>query len=59
MKNTSYQDYLIPSLKNPKEAAGYLNAAFEGGDIDAFLLALQNIVKAQGGIAENAKSKIT
>lgn len=55
MKSKSYQDYLITSLKNPKEAAGYLNAALEDGDIDAFLLALQNVVKAQGGVADLAK----
>ncbi len=54
-KSKSYQDYLIESLKNPKEAAGYLNAALEGGDISVFLLALQNVVKARGGVAEIAK----
>ncbi|HEV2614498.1 MAG TPA: addiction module antidote protein [Gammaproteobacteria bacterium] len=55
MKTKDYQEYLIHSLKNPKEAAGYLNAALEDGDIDAFLLALQNVVKAQGGVADLAK----
>jgi len=55
MKSTNYQDYLIESLKNPKEAAGYLNAALEGGNVDAFLLALQNVVKAQGGVSDLAK----
>jgi probable addiction module antidote protein len=50
-KSVSYQDYLIESLKNPEEAAGYLNAALEGGDINVFLLALQNVVQAQGGIS--------
>ncbi len=28
-----------------------LNAALEGGDINVFLLALQNVIQAQGGIA--------
>ncbi len=50
-KNASYQNYLIESLQNPEEAAGYLNAALEGGDINVFLLALQNVVKAQGGVS--------
>lgn len=50
-KSVSYQDYLIGSLKDPEEAAGYLNAALEGGDINVFLLALQNVIQAQGGIA--------
>lgn len=57
-KSVSYQDYLISSLKDPEEAAGYLNAALEGGDINVFLLALQNVVQAQGGIsALAAKTK--
>lgn len=55
MKSTSYQDYLINSLKDPREAAGYLNASLEGGDIDVFLLALQNVVKARGGVSDLAK----
>ncbi len=55
MKTKPYQDYLIESLKDPKEAAGYLNAALEGGDISVFLLALQNVVKARGGVATLAK----
>lgn len=54
-KSVSYQDYLIESLKDPKEAAGYLNAALSGGDIKIFLLALQNVVQAQGGITALAK----
>ena len=54
-KSIGYQDYLIKSLKKPEEAAGYLNAALEGGDIKVFLLALRNVVHAQGGVAKVAK----
>lgn len=54
VKKMSYHDYLIDTLKNPEEAIGYLNAALDGGDIKVFLLALQNVVKAQGGIANLA-----
>jgi probable addiction module antidote protein len=54
-KSISYQDYLIESLKNKEEAAGYLNAALEGGDIQVFLLALHNVVQAQGGINKLAE----
>lgn len=54
-KSTSYQDYLLESLSEPEEAAGYLNAALEGGDINVFLLALQNVVKAQGGVSKLAE----
>lgn len=49
-----YQDYLLESLKDPREAAGYLNAALEGGDIKVFLLALHNVVQAQGGVTKLA-----
>jgi DNA-binding phage protein len=62
-KVVDYQNYLVESLRDPEEAIGYLNAALEGGDIPAFLLALQNVVKARGGISEIAdktnKSKPT
>lgn len=53
-KSVSYQNYLIESLKDPQEAAGYLNAALEGGDINVFLVALQNVVQAQGGVTHLA-----
>jgi len=62
VKSKSYQKYLIESLKDPIEAVGYLNAALEGGDTQAFLLALQNVIKARGGakkIAEKAKKSRT
>ena len=50
VKSVNYQDYLMGTLKDPEEAAGYLNAALSGGDIKVFLLALQNVVQAQGGV---------
>lgn len=50
-KNTSsYQDYLIESLRNKKEAIAYLNAALMDEDERVFLLALKNVIEAQGGI---------
>jgi len=55
MKSIAYQDYLIESLRNSEEAAGYLNAALKGGDIDVFLLALRNVIEAQGGVTQLAK----
>ena len=48
-KSIDYHDYLIETLKNPKEAAGYLNAALEDDEIDGFLEALRNVVEAHGG----------
>lgn len=57
-KSVSYQDYLIDSLKDPIEAAGYLNAALEAGDGNVFRLALQNVIQAHGSIvALAAKAK--
>lgn len=51
----SYQEDLIQSLKDMKEAAAYLNAAMEEGDRELFLLALRNIAEAQGGISAIAE----
>ena len=55
-KKKSYQNYLINSLKNPEEAVGYLNAALEGGNAQVFLLALHNVVQAQGGMSKLSES---
>ena len=49
---TSYQDDLLKFLKDPKAASAYLNAALEAGDKRAFLLALRNVLEAQGGMTE-------
>lgn len=46
--SASYEDYLIESLKDPKEAKEYLNAALEDGDYRVFLLALLDVAKAYG-----------
>jgi probable addiction module antidote protein len=54
-KSIDYQEYLLESLKDKEEAVGYLNAALEGGDVSVFLLALQNVVQAQGGITKTAQ----
>lgn len=51
-KTIDYHDYLIESLKDPCEAAGYLNAALDDGDIDGFLEALRNVVEAHGGMTK-------
>jgi probable addiction module antidote protein len=51
MKATEYQKDLIESLKDPFEAAAYLNAAIEEGDRAVFLLALRNVAEACGGMS--------
>ncbi len=50
-KTTTYQEDLIDALKDPREAAAYLNAAMEEGDRELFLLALRNVAEAHGGMA--------
>ena len=50
-----YQPELIKALRDPREAAEYLNAALEDGDPEAFLLAIRNVTEAQGGVAQLAE----
>ena len=51
----NYQDSLIASLRDPKEAAAYLDAALEAGDRAAFLLAIRNVIDALGGMTQMAR----
>ena len=54
-ESTTYQKDLIEALKDHTEAAAYLNAAMEEGDRAVFLLALRNVVEANGGMAAIAE----
>ena len=47
-RNVSYQSYLIESLKDPVEAAAYVEAVLEMEDPAALLLALRQVAKAHG-----------
>jgi len=50
-RTKSYQVILLESLRDPDEAAAYLNAALEDDSEDAaelFLLALRNVAEARG-----------
>ena len=53
-RNVSYQDYLLKSLKDPQEAAAYIDGALELRDSAALLLALRQVAKAHG-MAEVAR----
>jgi probable addiction module antidote protein len=56
----SYEAWLVERLKNPAEAAAYLEAAIEEGDQSALMLALRHVAQAQGGIATVARrAKLT
>ena len=55
-----YEDWLVESLKDPKEAAAYLEAAIEDGDQAVLMLALRHVAQARGGVAKIArKAKLT
>lgn len=53
-----HQEYLLETLKNPKEAAAYLDAALEEGENEIFLVALRNVVEAQGMTKVARKAKL-
>ncbi len=54
-KTIDYQSYLLHSLEDRQEAQGYLNAALTDGSVDSFLLALRNVIEAQGGMSKLAQ----
>jgi probable addiction module antidote protein len=51
-----YEEILDEDLQNPAEAAGYLNACLEDGDPEVFLLALRDVARARGGVAQLAEA---
>src|SRR3990167_4813271 len=55
-KSRSYQSNLLEALKDPNEAAEYLNAALEDGEPEVFLLALRDVVESYGGMGKLAAS---
>ena len=50
----SYRAELLKQLKDPKEAAEYLNACMSDSE-EVFLLALRDVVEASGGMATLAR----
>lgn len=55
-----YENWLVARLKDPAEAAAYLEAVIEEGDQGALMIALRQIARARGGIAQVArKAKLT
>jgi probable addiction module antidote protein len=55
-----YEPWLIGWLRDPRNAAEYLDAAIEDGDQSALMLALRHVAQAQGGVAKLAgKSKLS
>ena len=57
LKNTgSHDDFMRERLGDAEFAAGYLQAAFEDGDLGVALLALRRIAEARGGMAKLAQA---
>ncbi len=55
-----YEPWLIERLKDPAEAAAYLEAVIEDGHQAAIMLALRQVAQAQGGLARIARmAKLT
>jgi DNA-binding phage protein len=51
----SYHSYLIESLKDPVEAAAYLEAVLEDGEMEYIVLALKNVAEAQQDLVKDQK----
>jgi len=59
-RSVSYNKRLIKHLKEPSEAAAYLNAILAEGDSKLFLKALGKVAEAQGGVSQlSAKTKVS
>jgi len=54
----NYHDSLIKALKEPSEAAEYINAALEEDDLDTLLLALRDVAEARGMSEISRRSKL-
>jgi DNA-binding phage protein len=50
-----YQAELIEALRDPDEAAEYLNAALEDGEPEIFILALKNVAEAQSSMFQSVE----
>ena len=58
--SVAFEPWLVEQLRNPADAAAYLEAVIEDGDQAALMLALRQVAQAQGGIAVVArKAKLT
>lgn len=47
-RDSSFDDHLAETLKDPAEAAAYVEASLELEDMDALLVALRHVAKAHG-----------
>jgi probable addiction module antidote protein len=54
-RHRPWRAYVQASIRDPKEAAAYLNAAAEQGDSRAFLIALKDVIDVHGGVSKLAR----
>jgi probable addiction module antidote protein len=52
---SDYTTQLLEGLKDPAEAAAYIEAAIQEGDRDGLLVALRQVAAANGGMASIAE----
>ncbi len=50
-----WREVVQHSIRDPEEAAAYLNAAAEQGDSRAFLIALKDVIDVHGGVSKLAR----
>ena len=50
-----FEEYVRESIKTPRDAAAYLNAAAEDEDGRVFLMALKNVIDVHSGLSELAR----
>lgn len=48
-KHIDYQDWLLEELTDPETALAYLNEALKDADPKVFLIAIKDVLEAQGG----------
>ncbi len=56
MRSKSYREDLLERLKCPREAAAYLDAALEDGDMAVFLMAMKDVTDAHGGVTKVSRA---
>ena len=54
MKSVPFENLLHEKLKDPEQAAEYLNACYQEGP-EVFLFGLRDVVDAQGGVTRAAE----
>jgi DNA-binding phage protein len=54
--SSSYHSYLVESLKDPQEAAAYLEVILEDGSFEEVRLALRDVVEAQISASDDSQA---